>query len=159
MTTTATRPLRAFPHRGGDVLNETLRVVPHHGDDDPRAEDAVRVGIMRRIAAARLKHWRLEVLHDEVMLIVSELLTNALRHSGTTQITLTITVEEDDLHIAVGDGMPGCAGPKQTDADAESGRGLALVEYIVQENGGTWGARDAGATTWCRLKVPTAEAS
>jgi anti-sigma regulatory factor (Ser/Thr protein kinase) len=114
---------------------------------------------MRRITAARLRYCGLDALLDEAMLIVSELLTNALLHSGTTQITLTITVEEGDLHIAVGDGMPGYAAPKPADEDAESGRGLALVEGIVQENGGTWGTRDAGATTWCRLNVPTVEAS
>jgi anti-sigma regulatory factor (Ser/Thr protein kinase) len=159
MTTTAVRALRTAPHCGGDVLNERFRVTPRPGNTLPLKEDACRVGIMRRITAARLRYCGLDSLLDETMLIVSELLTNALVHSGTTQITLTITVEEGELHIAVGDGMPGCATPKAADADAESGRGLALVEGIVQENGGTWGTRDAGATTWCRLNVPTTEAS
>jgi len=159
MMTTAVRPPRAAPLRGGEVLNERLRVTPRRGNALPLKEDAVRVGVMRRITAARLKYCGFDAVLDDAMLIVSELLTNALLHSGTTQIALTITLEKEDLHIAVGDGMPGCAAPKPTDTDAESGRGLALVEYVVQENGGTWGSRDAGATTWCRLKVATAEAS
>lgn len=158
MTTTAVRALRTAPHRGGDVLNERLRVTPRHGDHPPLREDACRVGVMRRITAARLRYCDLEALLDETMLIVTELLTNALLHSGTTQISLSITVEGDTLHIAVGDGMPGCAAPKPTDEDAESGRGLTIVENLVQENGGTWGTRDSGATTWCRLKITTADA-
>lgn len=55
MTTTAVRAFRASPRRCGDVLNETVRVVPRDGDVPPRAEDAFRVGVMRRIAAARLE--------------------------------------------------------------------------------------------------------
>lgn len=93
MTTTAVRAPRAVPHRCGDVLNESFRVAPRHGGDPPRKEDALRVGVMRRITAARLRYFRLEALHDDVMLIVSELLTNALLHSGPTKITLTITIE------------------------------------------------------------------
>ncbi|MFJ8143091.1 ATP-binding protein [Streptomyces sp. NPDC096013] len=157
MTTTAVRALRTAPRRGGDVLNERFRVTPRHGDGPPRAEDACRVGTMRRIAAARLRYCGLEALHDDVMLILSELLTNALLHSGTAQISLDITVENQSLRIAVGDGMPGCAEVKSADDDAESGRGLALVKNLVQENGGDWGTSDAGATTWCRLNVPPRE--
>ncbi|MFD4974845.1 ATP-binding protein [Streptomyces sp. NPDC058424] len=109
---------------------------------------------MRRIAAARLRYCGLEAMTADVMLIVSELLTNALLHSGTTEISLSIAVEGESLHIAVHDGMPGGAAPTTADDDAESGRGLLLVEALVKENGGTWGTSDAGATTWCSLTVP-----
>lgn len=112
---------------------------------------------MRRIAAARLRYCGLEVLLDDAMLIVSELLTNALLHSGTTQISLDIAVENESLCIAVGDGMPGCVEPRAADGNAESGRGLMLVKNLVQEHGGTWGTSDSGATTWCRLNIPTRE--
>lgn len=163
MTTTAVRAFRASPRRCGDVLDETVRVAPRRGDAPPRAEDAVRVGVMRRIAAARLRYCGFEALREDVMLIVTELLTNALLHSGTTQITLSITVEEveggETLRIAVGDGMPGVAAPKQADASAESGRGLLLVKHLVEANGGAWGTSDAGATTWCCLNVPATGAS
>lgn len=158
MTTTAVRTLRTAPHRGGDVLNERFRVTPRHDNEPPAAQDTCRVGILRRIAAARLRYCGLEALHDDVMLIVSELLTNAVLHSGTKQISLKITFEDGALRIAVGDGMPGCAEPKPTDDAAESGRGLALVHALAEENGGTWGTSDDGATTWCRLNVPTKEA-
>jgi anti-sigma regulatory factor (Ser/Thr protein kinase) len=93
-------------------------------------------------------------MQSEVVLIVSELLTNALLHSGTTEISLNITVRDGSLHIAVGDGMPGAAEPREAGEGAESGRGLALVEALVEESGGAWGTSADGATTWCHLMVP-----
>ncbi|WP_369228856.1 ATP-binding protein [Streptomyces sp. R21] len=149
----AARP-RAVSRRGGEVMNERIQVVPCRDDAPPRTEDAYRVGVMRRIAAARLRCCGLEALISEVMLIVSELLTNAILHSGTTELSLNITAHDGSLHIAVRDGMPCSAEPKHADTDAESGRGLALVDALVQECGGAWGLSDAGATVWCRLALP-----
>ncbi|MER5387218.1 ATP-binding protein [Streptomyces sp. NPDC002688] len=114
----------------------------------------LRVGSTRRIAAARLRCCGLEAMTDDVTLIVSELLTNALLHSGTTEISLTITVRDGFLQITVRDGMAGCAERSEVDEGAESGRGLALVDALVKENGGAWGTGDAGAVTWCRLVIP-----
>ncbi|MFJ9752608.1 ATP-binding protein [Streptomyces chartreusis] len=41
--------------------------------------------------------------------------------------------------------------PKPANDDAQSGRGLAIVEGLVQENGGSWGVSDDGTTVWCLL--------
>jgi anti-sigma regulatory factor (Ser/Thr protein kinase) len=108
---------------------------------------------MRRITAARLRRCGLELMTDAVMLIVSELLTNAVLHSGGTEIQLSVTVRDGFLHIAVCDGMPGRAERRPADGDAESGRGLALIEALVAESGGAWGTSDAGSTTWCDLTI------
>lgn len=123
-----------------------------------RREDACRVGVLRRVAAARLRFCGLEALIDDVMLVVSELLTNALLHSGGTEIVLRLRVEDGFLRVIVVDGMPGCAVPKAAEADAESGRGLALVEAVAGENGGAWGTSEDGFETWCSLRVPGEEA-
>ncbi|MEV8597317.1 ATP-binding protein [Streptomyces sp. NPDC052012] len=109
---------------------------------------------MRRIAAARLRYCGLEAMTDEVMLIVSELLTNALQHSGTTEISLNITVEDGALRVLVRDGMPGGFTPQHPTDTAESGRGLLLVDALAKGCGGEWGISDAGAETWCTLPVP-----
>ncbi|MCX5009163.1 ATP-binding protein [Streptomyces sp. NBC_00638] len=132
----------------------TFEVSPRRGGAPPREKDMRRVGAMRRIAAARLRYCGLEAMTDDVSLIVSELLTNALLHSGTTEISLTVAVRDGFLRITVRDGMAGCAEPGEADEGAESGRGLALVNHFVEENGGAWGTSDAGAVTWCRLTVP-----
>jgi signal transduction histidine kinase len=157
MTTTAVRTPLAVQRRDGEVMNARFEVVPRSGDDPPRLQDASRVGTMRRIAAARLRYWGITALIDEVLLILSELLTNALLHSGTKEISLCIAVRDGFLYVTVTDGMPGSATRKYANDKAESGRGLALVEAMVKANGGDWGTSDAGTQTWCSLAVPAEE--
>ncbi|WP_406376631.1 ATP-binding protein [Streptomyces sp. NBC_00647] len=135
----------------------TFEIAPRRGGTPPSDKDACRVGAVRRIAAARLRYCGLEAMTDHVALIISELLTNALLHSGTKEISLTIAVRDGFLRIAVRDGMAGCADHGEVDEGAESGRGLALVDALVKESGGAWGTGDAGAVTWCRLTVPAKE--
>ncbi|MEU0109057.1 ATP-binding protein [Streptomyces sp. NPDC006251] len=115
------------------------------------------MGAMRRIAAAKLSDCGLNDLINDVMLIVSELWTNALVHSGATEITLDLDIRAGFLHVTVVDGMPGDALSKPADGDAESGRGLALVEALVEERGGTWGTSEGGTQTWCNLPVQAEE--
>ncbi|MFE1206302.1 ATP-binding protein [Streptomyces sp. NPDC058762] len=108
---------------------------------------------MRRIAAARLRYCGLEPMTDDVTLIVSELLTNALRHSGTTEISLSITVKDGALSVRVRDGMPGAGSAQRPRDTAESGRGLFLVDALTKGSGGDWGTEDAGAETWCTIPL------
>lgn len=151
---TTVRTPRVALHRDGDLMSERFRVAARRGEAPPRAEDACRVGMMRRIAAARLRYCGLDTLIDEVMVIVSELLTNAVLHSGTTEIALNLSVQKGFLRVTVTDGMPETGAPKSVDEDAESGRGLALVDALVADHGGTWGTSPDGATTWCDLQIP-----
>jgi anti-sigma regulatory factor (Ser/Thr protein kinase) len=123
-------------------------------DTPPSAEDAARVGQMRRIAAARLRYCGLHDLITDVMLVVSELLTNAIVHSGGTTIGFLMRVGAGVLHISVIDGALGQATRQEPSADAESGRGLLLVDALVRDNGGTWGTSASGAVTWCEFALP-----
>lgn len=136
------------------VMNERIVAAPRRSDGMPRPRDAARVGVLRRIAAAKLKHRGLDALIGDALLISSELLTNALLHSGTTEITLNLAVRGGCLRITVIDGMPGRAERRKVDDEAETGRGLALVETLAEQSGGTWGTSEDGAATWCSLRVP-----
>ncbi|WP_405772826.1 ATP-binding protein [Streptomyces sp. NBC_00080] len=134
-------------------MDTRLAIAPRSCDAPPRVQDAYQVGVMRRAVAAKLRCYGLNMLIDEVLLIVSELLTNAVLHSGTRQVTLSLHLEHGVLRIAVADGMPGRAPRKDVDGEAESGRGLALVDALVHENGGRWGTSRDGSETWCSLVV------
>ncbi|MFD4976619.1 ATP-binding protein [Streptomyces sp. NPDC058424] len=116
--------------------------------------DARRVQMARRVTAARLRYCGLTELIDDAALIVSELVTNAIVHSGGTQITFTMAIRDSSLCISVHDEMPGGPTVHNASSEAERGRGLFLVECIANAHGGTWGTSDAGATTWCRLTLP-----
>ncbi|MFE5191618.1 ATP-binding protein [Streptomyces sp. NPDC056628] len=130
---------------GISVLSATGSVAP---------EDARRVAMARRLTAARLRHCGLDALVEDATLIVSELVTNAILHSGGTQITYTMAVRGDLLHLAVQDEMPGGPVTCVADSDSERGRGLFLVDFLARENGGKWGAADEGATIYCELTLP-----
>ncbi|MFI9376301.1 ATP-binding protein [Streptomyces parvulus] len=135
-------------------MDERFEVSTERSSLPPHRKDALRVGAMRRIAAARLRYCGLEAMTDDVMLIVSELLTNALQHSGTTEISLVITVADGALWVRVRDGVPAPAVPRRPGPGAESGRGLLLVDAVARENGGAWGTSEGGAETWCCLPLP-----
>ncbi|MGW7543149.1 ATP-binding protein [Streptomyces sp. NPDC054770] len=157
MTTTAVRRPVVVLTRDQELMDERFAIGPPGPSPQPSHEAAARVGIMRRIAAARLRFYGLGALIDAVQLVVSELVTNALRHSGAVEGRVIMTTREGCLLIVVVDGMPGEASLKPTDATTESGRGLHLVDAIAMEHGGAWGTREAGAETWCRLEVPPTE--
>ncbi|MEV5880794.1 ATP-binding protein [Streptomyces sp. NPDC052101] len=106
---------------------------------------------MRRIAAARLKYCGLGAMIEDVLVIVSDLVTNSILHGGTTEISLKVTLQEDRLRINVHDGIEGSIKPKQPNDSAETGRGFALVSALVQESGGDWGVSEDGTTIWCLL--------
>ncbi|MFE4703088.1 ATP-binding protein [Streptomyces sp. NPDC056738] len=116
--------------------------------------DAQRVQAVRRLTAAHLKYQALEELVDDAILVVSELVTNAIKHSGGTQITVTMVIRDQQLQLFVHDEVRD-GGPQLRAAseDSECGRGLFLVDRIARTRSGRWGIGDAGATTWCSLSL------
>ncbi|MER5844926.1 ATP-binding protein [Streptomyces prasinus] len=137
-----------------DLLSVRFEISPRRAGNDIAEGDARRVQMARRVTAARLRYCGLESLVDDATLIVSELVTNAVQHSGGTQITFTLTVDGGFLRISVHDEMPGRPVVRNTGDDAERGRGLFLVQCLSAAHGGTWGTSDDGATTWCHLALP-----
>lgn len=69
------------------------------------AADAGRwVGILRRLCTAKLRYVRLEEFADDVNLLVSELVTNALRHGRTdAEPQLSVVFTSEQIVIAVDD--------------------------------------------------------
>ncbi|AJE85444.1 hypothetical protein SLNWT_5068 [Streptomyces albus] len=109
-----------------------------------------RVADARRIAAAYLHLWDLTALVDEVALVVSELVTNAVRYGGGLPVGLRVHVPDGALRVEVRDGSPVPARMRLVDEEAESGRGLCLVAALARE----WGVSPDGRTTWCALDIP-----
>ncbi|MCP9957428.1 MULTISPECIES: ATP-binding protein [Streptomyces] len=108
-----------------------------------------RVGHMRRITAAYLRHRGCAALTDDAVLVVSELVTNAVQH-GKGEVGLRISASAGELCIEVSDGSTTPARLRSAGEDAEDGRGLLLVAALAR----TWGVSDDGTTTWCTLALP-----
>jgi Histidine kinase-like ATPase domain len=151
MTTAAVRTTRVLPYRIGDAMDLNFSIVPRRGNEPPRAQDAHQVGVMRRITAARLRHWGLEALVDGVTLIVSELVTNAIMHSRGIRVSFKMQVQDGLLYIAVCNEVPGDFTLHKASDDAEHGRGLLLVAGMAAAHGGTWGVSEDRTTVWCLL--------
>jgi anti-sigma regulatory factor (Ser/Thr protein kinase) len=79
-------------------------------------------------------------LVEDVELVVSELVTNAMRH-GRGQITMHLEVAPDRVVVGVQDQGAGQPSPREPDATGVNGRGLALVAILATE----WGVRPAPA--------------
>ena len=113
------------------------------GPDAPRAAREFALGVLGR--------WRLADLAAPVELVVSELVTNAVRHAGTsmtlrlTRVPQGVLVEVDDA----GGGRPHVVAPLRRSA---GGHGLAIVERLAD----AWGheERGDGKTVWARLRLP-----
>lgn len=75
-------------------------------------------------------------LVEDALLLISELVTNAVLHGGIP-IVLGIECDGSALHVRVRDGSPTRPVPRVAGADAESGRGLSLVDLLTT----TWGVR------------------
>ncbi|BAU85812.1 serine phosphatase rsbU [Streptomyces laurentii] len=113
------------------------------------------VGRARELARAQLTAWELEPLVDTVELLVSELVTNALRY-GEGEIRLRL-LRERTLVCEVWDAglvQPRRRRAKDTD---EGGRGLQLVGLLSA----AWGSRRTprGKTVWFELALPDGEGS
>ncbi|GAA2100035.1 hypothetical protein GCM10009801_72210 [Streptomyces albiaxialis] len=68
---------------------------------------------------------------DEAELIVSELVTNAVRH-GRSRCRLRLTSRRRALTIEVADDGPGHPVPRRAGAGQEGGRGLVLVRHLAR---------------------------
>lgn len=104
-------------------------------------------GCGRAWSAALLREWQLAHLTDTAQVVVSELLTNAVRASarGLDQPTVQLSLASDGsrLLILVRDFNPGAPVPRHTSNDDETGRGLMLVEAISDRFG--WYRPEDGA--------------
>jgi len=91
---------------------------------------------------------------DEVRLLVSELVTNSVRHAGMESgqwIGLRCEVNGDVLRVEVTDSGPGFdAGKPLPSLYQDSGWGLYLVEQIADR----WGVRhEDGTRVWFEIDV------
>jgi len=107
--------------------------------------DPVAVGVARRVLRRHLAQWDLAGLAESAELVLSELATNAQRHACASADRWFETWFErlpgDGVRIEVHDPETTRPAQQQPSPDAETGRGLRLVDVLTH---GRWGVRDSG---------------
>ncbi|MFF4896959.1 SpoIIE family protein phosphatase [Streptomyces sp. NPDC001068] len=156
-----------------DVCDHVLNTLDtHHGEDDiallmarvqglpaesvgdwtlPREPRSV--GRAREYARGQLIAWDLEPLVDTTELLVSELVTNALRY-GEGEIRLRLLLDRTLVCEVWDSGLVQPRRRRARDTD-EGGRGLQLVGLLSA----AWGSRRTprGKTVWFELPLPDGE--
>ena len=118
----------------------------------PASVAVARRDLVSELAAAGIH----EQAVGDAALVVSELLSNAIRHAAPltgAQVRVTWSLDHDALRIAVSDAGDGPL-PQVTEPapGAPGGRGLGIVESLSDR----WGVlREDGMTTvWAQLTAP-----
>ncbi|MEW5539207.1 SpoIIE family protein phosphatase [Streptomyces cyaneofuscatus] len=115
--------------------------------------EAVAVGRARELATRQLGIWGLEELSFATELVVSELVTNAVRYGGGP-LRLRL-IRDRTLLCEVADTGHTSPHLRHSAEDDEGGRGLFIVAQLVQR----WGTRytPAGKTIWTEQAFPPVE--
>jgi GAF domain-containing protein/anti-sigma regulatory factor (Ser/Thr protein kinase) len=119
---------------------------------DVPPEDAF-VGRARSWAAERLAEWGLAEAGFVTELVVSELVTNAIRY-GRPPLQLRL-INDKALICEVSDGSSTAPHMRRARQSDEGGRGLLLVAQLTRR----WGTRHsrAGKTVWCEQRLEGTE--
>ncbi|WP_330328776.1 ATP-binding protein [Streptomyces sp. NBC_00536] len=127
---------------------------------------AAAVPLIRSRVRAVLDGWRVTAgIADVLLLAVSELTGNVVLHAASTRrMRVGVTLRAGWLHLEVTDGAlapPRLPSPRTTpptllaeiDPDAETGRGLLMVELMAAETGGelTFAAGEFGNRVGVRV--------
>ncbi|MCX2971567.1 MULTISPECIES: SpoIIE family protein phosphatase [Streptomyces] len=112
---------------------------------EPRAAARARALVRRRLAS-----WA-PTVRESAELLVSELVTNAVRHARTDRVELRL-VRTEALLCEVSDDDPELPQLLDVPPDADAGRGLRVVSRTARKWGTSRSAR--GKTVWFELALP-----
>lgn len=132
------------PHQSGDTGSAPLRTY-----DCPLGAEAASARTARLAVRRELGEWGATELVEDCTLIVTELVTNAVRH-GDGSIHLRLGTNGQWVYGEVYDGGDRLPHVRSTDPDATGGRGLLIVDRLADE----WGVAQmpgGGKLVWFLL--------
>ena len=132
-----------------NVANYICRYVSEYASDSPIT---CKFKIPRQLPDCRLSS---DVRHN-AFLAVKEAVNNAFKHSGATEIVLSIAIREDEFEICVADNGKGITTPPTNDERTRrAGRGLAGMGARMASISGKFDMQtEPGGGTKVRLLIP-----
>ena len=116
----------------------------------PAEDHSVRLA--RHAAHVVLSAWQLDYMKETAVLIVSELVTNAVRHARETDLVeVDLHVTQTCLRIEIQDSARLWPQPRIPGGFEESGFGFVLVDALAAK----WGVRETttGKAVWAELDI------
>lgn len=115
-------------------------------DHTPAGVSAARRSVVRQLQA-----WGLDSAVDDMSIVVSELVTNAVRY-GKNPVELRLRVTGDCLRVEVSDGNPtDVPMPREATNTESNGRGMPLIDALTFN----WGVdvSDAHKVVWAEVSL------
>ncbi|MEU3478503.1 SpoIIE family protein phosphatase [Streptomyces sp. NPDC033754] len=136
------------------LVAQTRLLAPERIAEWEVARDPSAVSPVRNAAAAKLSEWGLDGLAFTAELILSELITNAVRY-GADPVRVRL-LHDRTLICEVSDGSSTSPHLRHATTTDEGGRGLYLVAQYAER----WGTRYArrGKTIWAELRADDTDA-
>ncbi|WP_326815457.1 SpoIIE family protein phosphatase [Streptomyces sp. NBC_01763] len=124
-----------------------------------QSRDLHGVKAARSFVEQRLRSWGLAEMSDDLELMVSEIVTNAIIHAGSdVDVRLRAYTDRVRLEVRDSDSNPPVPSPlslsEEGNAEAEHGRGLLIVEALA----GLWNSSPNGRGKTVSLDVPVPDA-
>lgn len=125
-----------------ESVDSLSKAVVQLGAEARSARDA------RRFVDQALEQWRISDEVGSLQLLVSEVVTNAVMHAGT-EVEVAVHLVGKNVRVEVMDGDPTLPERRTAAAEAQSGRGLAILDQLAAR----WGAEPnpPGKTVWFEL--------
>lgn len=109
------------------------------------------VGLLRDLTEFHLSMWGLAALAPDLVLIVSELATNAVNAAPDRLIDMRVSVNGQEVRIELEDPVRDPPRLRDAEPDELGGRGLGIVDLLADE----WGAQQEpdGKVVWVRYLI------
>jgi GAF domain-containing protein/anti-sigma regulatory factor (Ser/Thr protein kinase) len=142
------------PSRRTDAGSLPIQAAPDGGERAANlrlAADLSAAGQARRFLSEVLTRWGVsEDVGEEAALPLSELVTNAVLHTGS-DVRMVVRLDASALRIEVHDASAVLPNRRSHDVEAGTGRGLELVEALCER----WGVQPTpeGKAVWFEVRV------
>lgn len=112
------------------------------------------IALARNAVSDRLADDVTSSVVDDVRLMVSELVTNAIVHARSA-CTVTLRMDDAGIRVEIGDGCPQTPTIRRPTPGEPHGRGLLIIDSLADR----WGVDGGGAgkTVWFELRTAPAD--